>query len=96
MLAKATIETRNARRYLAQFCKHFAHKLPVDIAPDNAMGAVGFGAGACILHADDGKLDLALEAQDDAMANLQDVVVRHLARFAFREHLVFNWDQLAT
>ena len=94
MLAKATIETQSARRYLAQFCKHFAHKLPVDVAPDHSMGAVGFGAGACILRADDDRLALSLEATEDAIANLQDVVAQHLVRFAFREELSLEWEKV--
>jgi hypothetical protein len=94
MLSIATVQTTSAKRYLGQFCKHFAHKLPVDLAPDNSMGAVGFGAGACILRADDDRLALSLEAADDAIANLQDVIARHLVRFAFREALTLNWEKV--
>jgi hypothetical protein len=43
MQATATIQTPNARRYLGQFCKHFAHKLPVELDPAYASGKVPFG-----------------------------------------------------
>jgi hypothetical protein len=94
MLTVATVETASAKRYLGQFCKHFAHKLPVDLAEDNSSGTVGFSIGSCVLRADDQKLALALEGAEDAMTGLQDVVARHLVRFAFREELELQWQAI--
>jgi len=91
MLAKATVETPNAKRYLGQFAKHFAHKLPVELAEDNSNATVAFAIGSCVLRADSDRLALALESSEDAMATLQDVVARHLVRFAFREDLALDW-----
>jgi hypothetical protein len=86
----ASIATEHASRYLQQLCKHFAHKRPVTFTPE--QGQITLGAGECRLAAEDGALKLALEAADEAqLAQLQDVVVRHLVRFAFREDLKVAW-----
>jgi hypothetical protein len=96
MQSVAIVETPSAKRYLGQFAKHFAHKLPVVLADDLTSGAVTFGAGICRLEATETKLGLILDGSEDAIAGLQDVVVRHLVRFAFREHLAVNWDKIGT
>jgi hypothetical protein len=86
----AEIATPNAGRYLQQLCKHFRHKRPVTF--DEWSGQIGFSAGECRLDAHKGVLRLSLTAPDDAqMAQLQDVVARHLLRFAFREELHIDW-----
>ncbi len=93
MQSIATIHTASAKRYLGQFCKHFAHKLPVDLAEGNATGEVTFGTGRCALEADETALSLTVKASlPEDIARLQDVVERHLLRFAFRETLAFQWQ----
>lgn len=84
------IATAQASRYLQQLCKHFAHKLPV--TSDPAAGRIGFSIGDCDLRADAEKLRIDLSAPDaEQMPQLQDVVIRHLERFAFREELAVRW-----
>jgi uncharacterized protein len=86
----ANIPTPHAKRYLTQLCKHFQHKLPVTL--DEATGQITFSIGVCRLSADEGVLTLTLQAADAAqMTQLQDVVARHLLRFAFREDLQIDW-----
>lgn len=86
----ADVATEHASRYLQQLCKHFAHKLPVTF--DETAGQIDFSIGACRLAATDGVLTLTLTAPDGGeMPQLQDVVVRHLVRFAFREELAIDW-----
>jgi len=92
MNATASFETPNAKRYLSQFCKHFAHKLPVDLAATNETGKVTFGNGTCTLHATETTLTLTLETTEPDLAQLQDVVNRHLTRFAFRETVALKWS----
>lgn len=88
--SKAEIATANASRYLQQLCKHFAHKRPVTFTPQT--GQITLSAGECRLDADDARLTLTLTAPDaEHLAQLQDVVARHLVRFAFREELTFDW-----
>ena len=89
--AVARVPTASARRYMGQLCKHFEHKLPVTLG-ENA-GSIAFGAGLCSVRAEEGALVLEVESADEAgLARLQDVVARHLVRFAFREALVVGWD----
>jgi len=86
----ADIETASASKYLQQLCKHFGHKTAVTF--DETSGQIAFTMGDCRLAARDGVLSVTLTAADDArMAQLQDVVVRHLVRFAFRETLTIDW-----
>ncbi len=86
----ADIPTDHASRYLQQLCKHFAHKRPVSF--DEHSGQISLMAGECRLTADDAKLTVFVEAPDPSqLEQLQDVVVRHLVRFAFREELSVDW-----
>jgi hypothetical protein len=89
--SEAQIVTPHASRYLQQLCKHFAHKLPVTFDP--AAGRIGFPIGDCDLSADGERLRMHLTAPDSSqLAQLKDVVIRHLVRFAFREDLAVAWQ----
>jgi hypothetical protein len=88
----AAVPTAQARRYLGQLCKHFAHKLPVTF--DEIAGTIPFASGTCHLVATDAALTIDLEAPADGMEELRDVVTRHLDRFAFREELVYDWHPI--
>jgi hypothetical protein len=86
----AEIATPLANRYLTQLCKHFQHKLPVTLA--DGSGHIAFSIGDCRLHADAERLTLSLDSPDNAqLVQLQDVVGRHLLRFAFRETMQIVW-----
>ena len=93
MNASASIATEHARRYLGQFVKHFAHKLPAAREEDNTRGEVEFPLGLCTLDADAARFAIILNAStQEALAALRDVVDRHLLRFAFREELAITWQ----
>ena len=88
--SEAQITTERASIYLQQLCKHFAHRLPVEFTPER--GQITFSAGTCRLSADAGVLTLHAEAADDTqLAQLQDVIARHLLRFAFRDPPTITW-----
>lgn len=88
--SRAEVPTEHASRYLQQLCKHWAHKLTVTF--DETSGHITFSIGSCTLAAEPGRLVLALEAPDEErLLQLQDVVERHLVRFAFRETLAIDW-----
>jgi hypothetical protein len=89
----AEIATPQAGRYLTQLCKHFQHKGPVTL--HDASGHIGFSIGDCSLQAEAGILTLSLQSADAAqLVQLQDVIARHLLRFAFREALQIAWRQV--
>ncbi len=92
--SEARVTTEMASRYLGQLCKHFEHKLPVTY--EGQHGTIAFSAGACILDAVDANtLILRVEAGDEtALPGLQDVVARHLERFAFRDKPEIVWTRV--
>lgn len=84
MESHASLKTDKASRYLAQLCKHWGHRFPARF--DHAMGVVELPAGPLRLWAEASELRLTLKVAEAAqLAPLEDVVERHLARFAFRE-----------
>jgi hypothetical protein len=88
--SEALVRTSAPGRYLQQLCKHFQHKLPV--THDERWGRIAFSMGDCRLEAGEGVLRLTVTAPGDArVAQLQDVVARHLVRFAFREDIQVDW-----
>jgi len=91
--SEALVQTAMPGRYLQQLCKHFAHRRPVTF--DERSGHIAFDAGDCRLEAAEGVLRLTATAADDArLAQVQDVVARHLVRFAFREDLAAEWHEV--
>jgi hypothetical protein len=94
--SEARVATDAARRYLGQLCKHFQHKLPVVF--DQRHGRIEFEAGSCELDAvpDAGMLVMRVFASDEAaLARLEEVVSRHLERFAFRDETKVRWARSA-
>ena len=86
----ADVATETPSRYLGQLCKHFQHRLPVELA--ERTGRIAFDAGVCDLEASDAVLTMRCEAADaEALARVQDVVARHLLRFAFRTPPEIAW-----
>ena len=86
----AEVAIPEASRYLQQLCKHFQHKLPATF--DERSGRIEFSIGNCRLDADEGTLRLSLSTPDARrMGELQDVVARHLLRFAFRDPPKIEW-----
>jgi uncharacterized protein len=87
----ADVATPEASRYLQQLCKHFQHKLAVTF--DEHSGRIEFPIGECRLDADESALRLSLSAPGvPQMQDLQDVIARHLLRFAFRDPPVIEWQ----
>jgi hypothetical protein len=92
--AEALVATTLPRRFMGQLCKHFKHRLPVVLNEDD--GRIAFDSGVCTLHAQTDALRMRVEAADaDTLTRLEDVVARHLLRFAFRDALVVEWAAVA-
>lgn len=84
--------TPNARKYMTQLCKHFAHKVPTDITEES--GEIRFDIGTAQLRADDAILTVNLMASsDEALDRLRGILDSHLQRFAFREEFAgIDWS----
>ena len=86
----ATVTTPLAARSLTQLCKHFEHKRPV--TQDGTSGRITFSIGECRLLADRDVLALTVDAPDqERLLQLQDVIARHLRRYAFRAPMQIAW-----
>lgn len=81
------IATPNGRRYLTQLCKHWAHKFEVIHGDDR--GVIPFASDRCCALAADGEgLTITVDVPEAGdLPRLQEVVIEHLKRFAFREDL---------
>ncbi|GEO84447.1 MULTISPECIES: DUF2218 domain-containing protein [Alphaproteobacteria] len=92
-MAKATavVPTKNGWKYLQQLCKHWSHKLEVELGEKD--GTVRFPEAVATMSADDAALTVEIEAaSDDVLERMKGVVSNHLDRFAFREApLPFAW-----
>ncbi|WP_371823151.1 DUF2218 domain-containing protein [Microvirga sp. HBU67558] len=85
--------TANGARYLQQLCKHWSHKLDVQLSENE--GTVRFPAAVATMKADPEALMVSVEAQDgETLERMKGVVASHLDRFAFKEApLPFAWQK---
>lgn len=93
MQSHARVATDKAARYMTQLAKHWAHKFEVTYDETWALFPLPLGTCHMTAHADG--LDITLEAADhEALTRLEDVVAKHLDRFAFREgELKYGWTR---
>jgi uncharacterized protein len=91
MRSSSTIVTESGHRYMAQLCKHFAHRVPATLGERESR--ITFETGQVQLRASPATLMIRAEAGDaEALARLEGVVESHLKRFAFREpKLAVEW-----
>ena len=89
--SRTDVSTDHASRYLQQLCKHWAHKFQTEFTP--VRGQIELPLGRTLPLADDAVLSIEVTASESAdLPQLQDVVQRHVERFAFRETLRFDWQ----
>ena len=85
------MRTPKAAGYCGQLCKHFAHKIPASY--EGNAGRIELLARGVPADAEDDDADH--DGRDGAIRrrwrSSQDVVARHLERFAFREELAIEW-----
>lgn len=85
--------TDNASRYLQQLCKHFQHKTEVVFTATE--GRCVFDVATAQMIAGDDLLKVTIEAEDAAaLERGQNVIWKHLERFAFRESLPAPYWQM--
>jgi hypothetical protein len=91
-IARASVPTASAAKYVQQLCKHWSHRLEVDLA--ESRGVVKFPAAVVTLEPQTHALGVTIEGQEDGeVERLKGVVASHLDRFAFREApLRFEWS----
>jgi hypothetical protein len=92
LTSTASVPTANGSKYLKQLCKHWSHKLKVEMEENS--GTVRFSDTVVKMVAGDAGLIVAVEADDaETLERIKGVVASHLDRFAFREApLDFRWS----
>ena len=98
----ARVPTAHASRYLQQLCKHWQHHLEVEFTPEH--GTIVFPRegrsgtwpddGRATFDAHEDTLEIRIDgAVPEQVTALQEVIERHLDRFAFREApLRYDWQ----
>ena len=78
---------------MQQLCKHWSHKLEVDLSEQKRRGQV---SGRGRRHGSAGRcLSVTIEGEEgETVERMKGVVASHLDRFAFREApLRFEWSE---
>lgn len=92
LTAQADVPTAEASKYLRQPVRHFKHKIPASF--DDHASTLDFPDGRTMLKADNGLLKMLVEAREEAgLKSLEDVLARHLERFALREKPAIVWTE---
>lgn len=86
--SRAVVATEHGSRYLQQLCKHWGHKFTVEFTPER--GHIDFGDGTVVDLAAAAK-ELTVDVNSENLPRMEQVVVDHIVRFAFREELAFDW-----
>jgi caffeoyl-CoA O-methyltransferase len=90
--SSATVATDRAPRYIKQLVSHLGHRASTELA-DDGTGTVTVGNGQCTMTPAEHSLVLAATADDaETLARIEDVVGRHLARFATQEVVEITWE----
>jgi uncharacterized protein len=93
MIVSAIVPTANASKYIQQLCKHWSHKLEVDLSDEKGVVRFPDAVVAMEARADDLTVTIDGKAKDE-VERLKGVVASHLDRFAFREApLKFDWSE---
>ena len=84
-------DTASAALYMNKLCKHFAHKIEIQLNTDQADAH--FPYGQCHMQASATQLTFVCSAPElRGAAMMRFVLEDHLERFARRENLKVQWD----
>ncbi|MEY9776472.1 DUF2218 domain-containing protein [Arthrobacter sp. MW3 TE3886] len=86
----ASIDTDRPERWAKQLVSHLGRRNPVENTAGGDVLSVGGGQG--FVGTKDGALLLRATAPDaESLSRVEDVLARHLERFAAREGLKVEW-----
>lgn len=87
-----TNQTESAALYMTKLCKHFRHKIPVEIEADKAHAQ--FAYGDCHMYADQQNIRFDCRVNEaEQVDQMKNVIFSHLVRFAPKEELVITWGE---
>ena len=88
----ASINTDRPQRWATQLVSHLGHKVPVESTHDGYVLPIGNGLG-CVSVKDDVLLLKASATDVESLEHVENVLARHLERFAAREGLSVDWTR---
>jgi hypothetical protein len=92
LTSTAQVPAERPERYVKQLVSHLAHRRTTRWEPPDA-GVVEWPDGRCRLLCTPGVLILTATGDDaDVLAQVQDVIGRHLERFGARDGLRVHWS----
>lgn len=92
MITAAKVATAHGLAYTKRLCRHFAHKIPVEV--EGSRGTLQFQFGLCTIDNDDEHMHIRIEVPDaDLLDRAEDVVARHLIRMANKDEPVVVWQR---
>jgi hypothetical protein len=87
----ARVSTSTPERFAKQLTDHLGHRVPVTHGPDGI--ALTFGSGTALISSEEATLVMLAESATEAgLAEVQDVLARHLIRFGQRQALSVQWQ----
>ncbi|MFI6791611.1 DUF2218 domain-containing protein [Nonomuraea sp. NPDC050383] len=92
-ISTAYVPTDRPERYIKQLVSHLGRKATTTLSTDG-RATIALSHGECVLAPAGGALEMIATAADaEALAGVQDVVTRHLLRFATQEELRTEWTE---
>ncbi|NUU21569.1 MAG: DUF2218 domain-containing protein [Streptomycetaceae bacterium] len=91
--SQARVATDRPHRYAKQLASHLGRKIDGTWDHDNGRGLLTFPFGQATLIAEDGVLHIVVEGESADIEQLEDVVGRHLVRFAAPGELTVTWHR---
>ena len=88
---RAQVATSRPDRYAKQLAAHLGRRHGGEWSQAKRTGWVQFASGRAGLAASDGLLTVTLWAEPEVVGELQDVLGRHLVRFAGDDALQVHW-----
>jgi len=85
------VATETPERYAKQLVSHLGHRVAVEETPDGSV--LTFGSGRGVVRTTGAAVVLVAEADGEkALADVQDVLGRHLVRFGAKADLTVTWS----
>jgi hypothetical protein len=92
MQSTATVVTDRPARYIKQLVSHLGHRLSTELADDGTAVITASGGEATLVPTDGAILATVVADEAASLAQVQDLVARHLVRFGNADELTVTWS----
>ncbi len=88
----AVVKTVYGGTYMKRLCRHFSHKLDVQV--DDKEAQIAFPFGDCRIHTSAEQMVFEVSLRDASEVDrAEDVVARHLLRMAHKDEPIVLWSR---